>query len=105
MWCRISVDRADGVIIGRVARRAATRTDSRLAARLAAIASFGAAVIHFAVAPTHWQEWMPSGLFFVSLALFQMIWARVVLGRPTTLVLAVGCQFRSKTEQVVPVEK
>ena len=66
------------------------KTDSRLAARLAAIASLGAAVIHFAVAPTHWQEWMPSGLFFVSLALCQLIWARMVLTRPTTPVLAAG---------------
>ena len=73
-----------------MAPRAAKKTDSRLAARLAAIASLGAAVIHFAVVPTHWQEWMPSGLFFVSIALFQLIWARVVLARPTTAVLAAG---------------
>lgn len=70
--------------------KAATNTDSRLAARLAAIASLGAAVIHFAVVPTHWQEWMPSGLFFVSIALFQLIWARVVLARPTTAVTVFG---------------
>ncbi len=54
------------------------------------MASLGAAVIHFAVAPTHWQEWMPSGLFFVALALGQLIWAWVVLTRPTTPVLAAG---------------
>lgn len=70
--------------------RAAKKTDSGLAARLAAIASLGAAVIHFAVVPTHWQEWMPSGLFFVSIALFQLIWAIVVLAQPSTLVLAAG---------------
>jgi len=73
-----------------MAPRAAKKTDSRLAARLAAIASLGAAFIHFAVVPTHWQEWMPSGLFFVSIALLQLIWARVVLARPTTAVLAAG---------------
>jgi hypothetical protein len=73
-----------------MAPRAAKKTDSRLAARLAAIASFGAAVIHFAVAPTHWQEWIPSGLFFVSIALFQLIWALAVLARPATAVLAAG---------------
>lgn len=78
------------VIIGRVAPRAATKTDSRLAARLAAMASLGAAVVHFAVAPTHWQEWTPSGLFFVSLALSQLIWARVMLARTTMPVLAAG---------------
>jgi Na+/melibiose symporter-like transporter len=73
-----------------MAPRAAKKTDSRLAARLAAIASLGAAVIHFAVVPTHWQEWMPSGLFFVSIALLQLIWALVVVARPTTAVLAAG---------------
>jgi hypothetical protein len=73
-----------------VSPKAATKTDSRLAARLAAISSLGAAVIHFAVAPTHWQEWMPSGLFFVALALFQLVWARVMLARTTMPVLAAG---------------
>ena len=73
-----------------MAFKAAKKTDSRLAARLAAVASLGAAVIHFAVVPTHWQEWMPSGLFFVSIALFQLIWARMVLARTTMPVLAAG---------------
>ncbi len=58
--------------------------------KLAALASFGAAVIHFAVVPTHWQEWVPSGLFFLSIALCQLIWARLVLARMTTSVLAAG---------------
>jgi len=40
------------VIIGRLAPNAAAKTDSSLAARLAAFASLGAAVIHLAVAPT-----------------------------------------------------
>ena len=71
-----------------MAPRARKKTDSRLAARLAAIASLGAAVIHFAVVPTHWQQWMPSGLFFVSIALLQLIWALAVVARPTTAVLA-----------------
>lgn len=73
-----------------MAPRAAKKTDSRLAARLAALASFGAASIHFAVVPTHWQEWMPAGLFFASIALFQLIWARVALVRTTVPVLAAG---------------
>ena len=33
---------------------------------------------------------MPSGIFFVSIALFQLIWARVVLARTTAAVLAIG---------------
>jgi len=73
-----------------VARRAATKTDSRLAARLAALASLGAATIHFAVIPTHWREWIPAGLFFLSIALFQLVWARVALTRTTAPVLAGG---------------
>ncbi len=90
MWCHIIGVSAGDDIIGRVSPRAATKTDSGLAARLAAIASLGAAVIHFAVVPTHWKEWIPSGLFFVSIALFQLIWARVLLARTTTAVLAAG---------------
>jgi hypothetical protein len=73
-----------------MALRASTKTDSRLAARLAALASFGAATIHFAVVPAHWQEWMPAGLFFLSIALCQLIWARLVLARTTAPVLAAG---------------
>lgn len=78
------------VIIGLVVTRTVARTDSRLAARLAALASLGASVVHFAVVPNHWQEWMPAGLFFVSIAVFQLGWARVVLIRSTWPVLASG---------------
>jgi hypothetical protein len=73
-----------------VSPRAATKTVRGLAVRLAAIASLGAALVHFAVVPTHWNEWVPSGLFFVSIALFQLIWTPVVLVRTTSAVLAVG---------------
>ncbi len=73
-----------------VAPKTAKKTDSRLAARLAALASLGASVIHFAVVPTHWQEWMPAGVFFTSIALSQLLWARLVLTRTTTPVLAAG---------------
>ena len=90
MWFHTIAVSAGDDIIGQVALRAATKTDTGLAARLAAFASLGAAVIHFAVAPTHWREWIPSGLFFVSIALFQLIWARAMLARTTTAVLAAG---------------
>lgn len=73
-----------------MASRATPKTDSRLAARIAALASVGAALIHFAVTPTHWQEWMTSGVFFAVLALFQLAWALLVLARPTVPVLAAG---------------
>ncbi len=73
-----------------MAPKTESRTDSRLAARLAALASLGASVIHFAVVANHWQEWMPAGVFFASLAAFQLVWARLVLARTTTSVLALG---------------
>lgn len=66
------------------------RTESGLAARLAAVASVGAAGIHFAVAQGHWQAWPLSGLFFVALALCQLIWAPAVLMRPSGPVVAFG---------------
>ena len=65
-------------------------TDSRLAVRLAALASLGAAVVHVAVVPTHWQEWAPSGVFFLALALFQLLWARGVLVYTTIALLSAG---------------
>ena len=70
--------------------REASKTDSRLAARCAAVASLGAAVIHFAVAPMHCRAWLPSGVFFAALATFQLIWAFVAWSRPGTWVLAAG---------------
>lgn len=73
-----------------MAIKAAHRTDSRLAARCAALTSLGAAVVHFAVVPAHWQEWPLSGVFFGALAFLQLIWAQAVLVRTTTPVLAAG---------------
>jgi hypothetical protein len=67
-----------------------TKTDSRLAARLAAISSLGASVIHFAVIPAHWQEWTASGVFFAAIALGQLLWAIVASVRPAATVLAAG---------------
>jgi hypothetical protein len=54
------------------------------------VASIGAAVIHFAVAPTHWKDWAPSGVFFASIATFQLLWGFIAWSRPGTLVLATG---------------
>jgi len=73
-----------------VTTRTETRTDSRLAARCAATASIGAAAIHIAVAPMHWEHWLLSGVFFAVLGLLQLIWAFLVWSRPTTLLLAIG---------------
>lgn len=66
------------------------KTDSRLAARCAAVASVGAAVIHVGVAPMHFRDWVASGVFFAAIATFQLVWAFVAWSRPTALVLAAG---------------
>ncbi|MGY4712900.1 hypothetical protein ACXDF8_25695 [Mycolicibacterium sp. CBM1] len=68
----------------------ATKPDRRLSARCAAVASLGAAVIHFAVAPMHWRDWLVSGVFFAGVAVFQLLWALLVWSRPGTGVLAAG---------------
>ncbi|HEX9832425.1 MAG TPA: hypothetical protein VGA66_04935 [Mycobacterium sp.] len=67
-----------------------SRTDGRVAARAAATASVGAAVIHFAVTPAHWSDWLPSGVFFASIAVFQLIWALLAWTRPPAVLLAAG---------------
>lgn len=77
--------------------RAATGSDSTVAARAAAIASLGAAVIHFVVTPAHWRDWMPSGLFFATVAVFQVLWAILVWTRPPVLLLAAGMVVNATT--------
>ena len=73
-----------------VSTKTEARTDTRLAVRCAATASVGAAAIHFAVAPMHWQHWLPSGVFFAVIALLQLAWAFLVWSRPATLLLVIG---------------
>ncbi|WP_167098026.1 hypothetical protein [Mycobacterium sp. DL592] len=66
------------------------RIDNRLSARCAAVASIGAAVIHLGVAPAHWRDWAVSGVFFASIAVFQLIWGFLAWSRPTAVALAAG---------------
>lgn len=66
------------------------KTDTRLATIVAALASLGAGLIHLAVIPGHWQEWLPSGLFFTAIALFQLLWAGVVFHVPRAEVIGAG---------------
>lgn len=61
-----------------------------LARPLAALASLGAGVIHLAVTPDHWQAWPLYGVFFLGIALFQLIWAGAVLLVPHQIVLVLG---------------
>jgi hypothetical protein len=50
--------------------------------------SIGAAVIHYAVVAQHLDEWWLTGLFFISLGLFQLTWGILVLKRPSQLLWA-----------------
>lgn len=76
--------------MGRATAGASAGTDSRVAARAAAIASLGAAVIHAAVAPAHWGHWPASGIFFAVTALCQFGWAVLVWRRPAPALFAFG---------------
>ncbi|MGB0876184.1 MAG: hypothetical protein ACPHCN_08175 [Mycobacterium sp.] len=69
---------------------AAPKTDSAVALWVAAAASLGVALIHFAVLPGHWEEWALSGIFFALIAAFQFGWAIVILAHPNSTVLATG---------------
>ncbi len=55
-----------------------------------AIISLVAAVIHFAVAGEHFEEYWAFGVFMLGAAWFQLGWAVAVTLRPTRLVLALG---------------
>jgi hypothetical protein len=55
-----------------------------------ALLSTGAAAIHFAVAKDHFEEYALFGVFFVLIGAAQLLWALLVLFRPTRVVLALG---------------
>lgn len=40
--------------------------------------------------PSHWQSWLPAGLFFASVAVFQVIWAVAAWTRPGGPLLGAG---------------
>jgi hypothetical protein len=52
--------------------------------------SLAAAVIHFAVTPEHFEEYVPFGVFFVALGVFQLVWGVVMPGRPSSSILSLG---------------
>ena len=55
-----------------------------------AVASAGAATIHFAVIDQHLAEYWLFGVFFVAVALAQLGWMVAVVGNPTSAVYLVG---------------
>jgi len=71
-------------------RREPARPVVGAASIVVALLSIGAAVIHFAVIAQHFDEWWLTGLFFLSIAPFQLAWGLLVLIRPSGLVYVVG---------------
>jgi hypothetical protein len=55
-----------------------------------ALASAGAATIHFAVIAQHLEEYWLFGSFFISVAIAQVVWAMLVLVRPSPPVYLAG---------------
>jgi len=55
-----------------------------------ATASLGAGVIHAAVVPEHLEETWLFGGFFIACAVFQFVWAVVVVGSPSPGVYRLG---------------
>jgi hypothetical protein len=49
-----------------------------------------AAVIHFAVTPEHFEEYVPFGVFFVALGVFQLVWGVILPGRASPALLSLG---------------
>ena len=72
----------------------ATRRDpwrlATLLLRVAALLTAGAAAIHFAVIPDHIQEFWLFGLLFALVASLQLVWAILVLARPSRSLLLAG---------------
>jgi len=66
------------------------RPDVDSALIFAALASAGAAAIHFAVAPMHYEEYVPFALVFALTGVAQLAWALLALLRPTRPVLLAG---------------
>jgi hypothetical protein len=63
----------------------------------AAILSFGAATIHFWVMPAHLDEYLPFGVAFAFLALFQLGWGAAYLRRRPAWLIVVGLVVNAGT--------
>ncbi len=56
----------------------------------AAVLSSGAGVIHLSAASEHFEVSLAHGLFFIVVAGLQLLWAGLIVRRPTSLLLTVG---------------
>jgi predicted branched-subunit amino acid permease len=61
-----------------------------IAACTIAALNVGAGAVHFSVAPDHFHEWMPFGVFFTAIAFSQIAWAVGVLWSPRRETMAWG---------------
>ena len=80
---------------GRIGLAEGSRGEPALAAVgaapvVAALLSIGAATVHFAVIAQHFDEWWLTGMFFLTIAVFQLGWGLLVLLRPSALVYLAG---------------
>jgi len=82
-------DMSAPALTGQEVRATPTRARPYVLGGLASL-SVGAAAIHFAVIFEHFAEYALYGVFFLVIAWAQMIWAAVVLRRPSRLWLWLG---------------
>jgi hypothetical protein len=66
------------------------RSVTRLLLAAVAALSVASGLIHFAAVPEHWADYRIAALFFVGLGIFQLVWAALVLGRPSRRLYGVG---------------
>ncbi|MGH2771353.1 MAG: hypothetical protein ACRDJF_12655, partial [Actinomycetota bacterium] len=62
----------------------------QLLVRGVAVLSAGAGVIHLSAAPEHFELSLAHGLFFIVVAGLQLLWAGLIVRRPTSSLLAAG---------------
>jgi hypothetical protein len=63
---------------------------SRIIASCLALLAVATAVIHFAVAGSHFQQYWMYGVFMLVVAWLELLWAAAVIVRPSRLVLGAG---------------
>ena len=64
---------------------------SRALFELLAAAAIGAAgIIHFIVAPEHWEHAPAHGLFFIVVGVIELVWAVAIVWRPTLRLMQTG---------------
>jgi len=69
---------------------APARSPTGLLLAAAATVSVASGLIHFAAVPEHWANYRIAAVFFIGLGIFQVVWAALVIGRPSRALSAVG---------------